>query len=99
MKKFEYSPLGKELKSQTGIVKKQYQKLDDNFEFYKIMQNEEPKIKKYRSNLIYDSKYSFHPYYNINNFPSLFISHQNIKFSSRNFLHKKDAQRKKGWAW
>ena len=28
LKRFKYSPLGKELKAQTDIVKKQYQKLD-----------------------------------------------------------------------
>ena len=32
MRKFEYSPLGKELKEQTDITKKQYQKLDNTFE-------------------------------------------------------------------
>ena len=31
MKRFEYSPFGKELKSQTDIAKKQYQKLDNFF--------------------------------------------------------------------
>ena len=31
IKIFEYSPLGKELKAQTDIAKKQYQKLDDTF--------------------------------------------------------------------
>ena len=29
LKRFEYSPLGKELKAQNDITKKQYQKLDD----------------------------------------------------------------------
>ena len=36
MKRYEYSPLGKELKVQSDIAKKQYQKLDDTFEFEKI---------------------------------------------------------------
>ena len=31
MKRFEYSPLGKEFKAQTDIVKKQDEKLDDTF--------------------------------------------------------------------
>ena len=31
MKRFEYSPLGKELKAQTDIAKKQYQGLDKAF--------------------------------------------------------------------
>ena len=36
MKIFEYSPTGKESKAQNDIVKKQYQKLDNTFEFDKI---------------------------------------------------------------
>ena len=36
MKRFEYSPLGKELKAQTDIAKKQYQKLDNTDEFVRI---------------------------------------------------------------
>ena len=35
MKRFEYSPLDKELKARTDIAKKQYQKLDNTFEFLK----------------------------------------------------------------
>ena len=37
MKRFEYMLLRKELKAQTGIAKKQYQKLDDTYVFYKII--------------------------------------------------------------
>ena len=37
MKKFEYSHLGKELKAQTDIAKKHYQKLGDTFEFDKMI--------------------------------------------------------------
>ena len=67
MKRFEYSPLGKELKAQTDIAKKQYQKLDDTDEFVR-MKKEIPTIEKYkRSNLTYSSKYSFYEYYNIKN--------------------------------
>ena len=33
IKRFEYLPLGKEIKAQTDIAKKQYQKLDITFEF------------------------------------------------------------------
>ena len=47
MKRFEYSPLGKELKPRTNIVKKQYQKLDDIFEFHKIIKKEEPAFGNY----------------------------------------------------
>ena len=32
MERFEYSPLGKELKEQTSVVEKQYQKLNKIFE-------------------------------------------------------------------
>ena len=31
LKRFEYSPLGKELKAQTSVVEKQYQKLNKIF--------------------------------------------------------------------
>ena len=40
MKRFEYSQLGKELKAQTGIAKKQSQKLDDTYKFDKIIRKE-----------------------------------------------------------
>ena len=52
MKRFKYSPLGKELKVQTDIGKEQYQKLDDTFEFDKTIKKEEPTFKSYKSNLI-----------------------------------------------
>ena len=35
--RFQYPPLDKELKAQTNIAKKQYQKLDDTFKFNKII--------------------------------------------------------------
>ena len=64
MKAFEYSPLGTGLKGQTDIAKKQYQKLDDTYELDKVIKKENPTFKKYnRSNLIYNSKYSFYEYY------------------------------------
>ena len=37
MKRFEYCPLGKELKAQTDIAKKQYQTLGSTFEVNKII--------------------------------------------------------------
>ena len=37
MKRFEYSPLGKKLKAQADIAKKQYQILNNAFEFDKTM--------------------------------------------------------------
>ena len=55
MKRFEYSPLGKKLKAETEIAKKQYQKLDDIFEFNRIIKRG-PKFKNYdKSNQIYQS--------------------------------------------
>ena len=72
MKRFEYSSLGKELRAQTDIAKKQYKKLDDTYEFDKIIKKEKPAFKKYkRSNLIHNRKYSFYEYYNIKNSNSL----------------------------
>ena len=59
MKKFEYSPLGKELKAQTDTAKKQYQGLDKAFISNKnikivnewLIKKEKPAVKKYKSNL------------------------------------------------
>ena len=56
-KKFEYSPLGKELKAQTGIAKKQYQGLN---KFFKSDEKEEATLRNYdKLDLIYNSKYIF----------------------------------------
>ena len=84
IERFEYSFLGKELKAQTGIAKKQCQKLHNTFKFDKIIKKEKPILKKYnKSNLIYGSKYSFCPYYNIRNFNSLSLTLKyQILFSS-----------------
>ena len=41
-------------------MKKQYQKLDDIYQFDKIIKKKQPNLTKYNKlNLIYDSKYSF----------------------------------------
>ena len=64
MKRFEYSPLGKELNAQTDIEKKDYQKLDATFEFDKIIKKEKPALENYSiSDLIYNSNYSFYKNY------------------------------------
>ena len=56
--------LGKKLKPQSNIAKKQHQKLDHTFEFNKIVKKEEPTFNNYnKSNLIFNSKYSFYKYY------------------------------------
>ena len=53
---FEYSLLDKELKAQIDIEKKQYQKLDNPYEFNEIIKKEKPTLE---SDLIYNSNYSF----------------------------------------
>ena len=55
MKRFKYLPLGKELKKQTSVTKKEYQNLSNTFEFDKIIKKENYS----KSTLIYDSNYSF----------------------------------------
>ena len=35
MRRFEYSPIGKKLKAQADFAKKQYQKLEDTYDFDK----------------------------------------------------------------
>ena len=48
IRRFEYFPLGNELKEQTDIAKKQYQKLDDTFKFDKTI-----KIEKLVNQILY----------------------------------------------
>ena len=69
IKRFEYSPLDKELKKQTSVAEKQYQSFDKVFNHDK---KEEPvKIKKERplttdkSSLFYNNKCSFLEFKNI----------------------------------
>ena len=81
MKRFEYSPLGKELKAQTDITKKQYAKLDDTFGFDKIIKKEKPAFKNYsKLDLIYNSNYSFYKYYRDSKNFITFLSNQSILF-------------------
>ena len=55
-------------------MQKQYQNLDNISESNKIIKKEKPRIEKYnKSNPIYDSKYSFYPYYKIENFNNFFV--------------------------
>ena len=51
MKTFKYLQLDKELKAQTDIAKKQYQKLEDTYDFDKIIKKEKPTRENYRSNI------------------------------------------------
>ena len=60
LKRFKYFRLGKELKAQTDIAKKQYQKLDNTDKTI----IKESTLKKYiKSDLIYDTNHSFQKYY------------------------------------
>ena len=83
MKQFGYLPLGKELKAQTGIAKKQYKELNKLLKSDKkeqpIIKKEKQTIKKYnKSDLIYNSKHSFYKYYcDSKNF-------NNLSFKSKN---------------
>ena len=56
IKRFEYAPLGKELKKQTSVTEKQYEKIDDAFESNK-KEKDKTKNKRSRakSNLVYDN--------------------------------------------
>ena len=81
IKRFEYSPLRKELETQTDIAKKQYQKLDNTYEFDKIIKMEKPTFKKYnRLNLIYNSKCIFFKNYNIKTFNSIYHKTSDFAF-------------------
>ena len=75
LKRFEYLPLGKELKAQTNVAEKQYQKLNKIFESDNkeeepvTIKKEEPvAIKKeiiHELKLIYNNKYSFSEHRNV----------------------------------
>ena len=54
LKRFEYSPLGRELKRQTSVAEKQYQKLDNTYKSDKITKKENYS----KSNVIYDANYN-----------------------------------------
>ena len=93
IKRFEYSSLGKELKAQTAIAKKQYQKLDHTFEFDKIIKKEKPTLEKHnKSDLTYNSNYSFYKYFhNIKKFDNLSPESSILFYSTLNFdLNKFD---------
>ena len=73
MKIFEYSPLDKELKAQTDIAKRQYQKLDITYGSDKIFNKENYS----KLNLIYDANCSFYKYF-----------HENKKFDNLSLKSK-----------
>ena len=66
IKRFEYSPLGSELKKQTDLVKKQYQRLGNAVEYDKeeptAIKKEGPTTIKKEPDLRYYSKYMFSDY-------------------------------------
>ena len=81
------------------MEKKRYRRLDHTFEFDQTIKKEKLTHKRSnynrsnRSNLIYDSKYSFYPYYKIENFnnftvvskyPTLFFFSKFNKFNNIN---------------
>ena len=76
LKRFEYSPLGKELKAQTNDAGKQYQEVDKVFESNK---KEEKTLKSCaNSNLVYSKDFTFYKYHNTNDFGKRsFYSKQN----------------------
>ena len=83
MKRFEYSLLGKKLKTQTDIARKQYERLNNLFKFDTkeasiTIQKEKQTIKQYKkSYLTYNSKHSFYKYY-----------HDSKKFTNLSFNQK-----------
>ena len=111
MKRFKYSSLGKELKAQTDIAKKQYQKLDNTFGFEKIIKKEKPAFENYNKlNLIHNSEYSFYKsYHDSRNFDNLsFKSNYSLphsflkdldKFEKLKTLKKRNRKAKSKCAW
>ena len=83
-KRFEYSPLGSELKEQTSVAEKQYQGLN---KLFKSDEKEEPVTIQKRpaeaceTKLMYDSKYSFSDFSNIRKYYALFLRQNMINWS------------------
>ena len=71
LKRFECSPLGKELKKETSIAEKQYQSFDkvfiDNEKEEPVKFEKEEPLTPAESSLIYNSKYSFSEFKNVEN--------------------------------
>ena len=73
MKRFEYSPLGSEMKKQTSISKDQYQGLDKVHEFSKKIIYETKNKKGIKSNLFYSNNLLFRNTAILKNFLILFL--------------------------
>ena len=64
--KFWLFAVGQRIEStaQNDIAKQQYQTLDDSYDFENIIKKEKPALQKCsKSDLIYNSNYSFYKYY------------------------------------
>ena len=59
IKRFEYSLLGRELKKQTSVAEKQYQKFDSAFESNKDEDKSKNKRSHAKSNLVYNNYVNF----------------------------------------
>ena len=68
IKRFEYSLLGKELKKQTGVAEKEYQKFDNAFESNKKEDKAKNKRSHAKSNLVHNSYFTFYKYHNTKGF-------------------------------
>ena len=76
LKRFEHSPLGKELKVQTSAAEEQCQKLDKIFESNKKKGKMLKRLAK--SNLVHSKDFTFYKFHNINEFAKhSFYSKQN----------------------
>ena len=96
MKILEYSPLGKELKKQTSVTKKQHQSIDkifnhDEKEELVTIKKEPVIIKKKKplktdeSSLVYDNKYSFNEQRNVGKYFSVSFT---AKYGLLPFYHQ-----------
>ena len=71
IKLFQYSPLGRELRKQTCIPKKQQQELDKVYEFDETISKDDnkPTHEKYKKSYrIYNTNYSFYKYHDSRKF-------------------------------
>ena len=69
IKRFEYSPLGNELKKQASITEKQYGKLGNPLEFYEQKEDKRKnKRSRGKSNLVCSNYFIFYNYHNIKEF-------------------------------
>ena len=76
MKRFQYSLLGSELKKQTNIAEKQYQRFDDGGEALTIKKGDKAlPIKKYnRSNFIYNPGFTVYKFRDVIFWMKIFTS-------------------------